>query len=120
MTDVNKLFGAGFPFVHKESARIGWNYDVESGRFLFYAYCFVNGVRQFEYLGDVGLMEQPIIATIDIKKDCYLFTIEAPGRIVTKDYRVSKIHNGWAASCGVFFGGNNPAPQNMTIEISKL
>lgn len=122
MSDVNKLFGVAFGHLHKDSARFGWNYDTESGKFILYAYCYVNGQRQFDYIGEVGLMEQsPLICSISIEKDAYYFNVWSGGKWITKDFMVRKMHDKTISfGLGCWFGGNNPAPKDMTIKIEKL
>jgi hypothetical protein len=120
MSDVNKLFGVCFGDVHKDSARFGWNFDKESGKFLLYSYCYINGRREFEYLGEVGFWDK-VIAPIEVNENCYLFSARTKHMSITNEFRVNKSHNKKIATgLGFWFGGKNPAPKEVVVKISKL
>ncbi len=120
--DVNKLFGFGFfPSHHKESARFGWNYNAAENRVNIFYYCYVAGERMFGELCSVPLYTR-IRMSIDIIGNVYSFT-------------VTDAHNGWfeyggtdvhfdhkkniGYRLGLYFGGNNPAPNDIKIKITK-
>ena len=74
--DVNKLFGIGyFPGHHTDSARVGWNYV--DGKIRLYAYCYVDGERIIEQLGEVGFHTW-VKVILEVKKGIYFFRICDP------------------------------------------
>lgn len=121
--DVNKLFGFGYFWnLHKESARFGWNYNLQTGKVNLFAYTYVNGQRSFTklceisrtYLYDLTLIELP---------DRYVFDVK-DGRtglpITLTINSVSKLHHKkWSYHLGLYFGGNQKAPHSITVEMTK-
>lgn len=115
--DINKLFGLGFlpGGHHKESARFGWRYDIATDAVFIYSYCYVNGQRITNLL---TRLEQYERATLEIKIDRgeYAFYVNDSPLVkipFKHKYKVSY-------PLGVFFGGNQPAPANMAIELNNL
>lgn len=127
--DVNKLFGFGyFPgFHHIDSARFGWNYNPASDKIRLYAYCYVDGKKAFGDYQFKLICEVPLHTKVRLNINVY----------VSKRY-VFTVHDGhnswyemgsldvpfnhdkkWSYRLGCFFGGNNPAPHDITIKISK-
>lgn len=120
--DTNKLFGIGyFPNHHKESARFGWRYDNAVNRFVISAYCYVSGKRVIEQICSVVANHRYKIQ-LDIFKDHYLFIVsdfETP--VVYGSKMIPFKHKKkFGFPLGLYFGGNNPAPHEMTIEMKKL
>ena len=116
--DINKLFGIGyFPSHHKESARFGWVYNPDINRIELYAYCYVNGKRISDLITTVPL-HQSFVLQLNIASDKYSFTV------YKESFEVQTIiqHNNkrkWSFPLGVYFGGNQPAPHKITIELKK-
>ncbi|MGQ0739567.1 MAG: hypothetical protein ACT4OJ_10940, partial [Bacteroidota bacterium] len=48
--DHNKLYGVAFGGVHRHSARFGWRYNNDTGKFILSAYCYIRGQRTMEDL----------------------------------------------------------------------
>lgn len=120
--DVNKLFGFGFlPGHHTDSVRFGWNYNNGTSKVIIFAYCYVNGARVIEYIGEV-LTHRAILLSISKIGNLYSFN-------------ATDVINSWHSygSCdisfthkkrlsyklGCYFGGNNPSPHKINIEIKK-
>lgn len=122
--DVNKLFGFGYlnGGHHQDSARFGWNYNNSTGRIRLFAYCYVNGMRIIQEICEV-LPHKKFRLLISIFQDSrYVFTVHDGynNRFQVGTSEVGFTHNKkWKYKLGCFFGGNNPAPHDITIKISK-
>lgn len=112
--DINKLFGIGyFPHHHDNSVRIGWNYDIVSGKINLFAYWYAQGVRGWHYLRSVDIGEvnyfsiqageQDHIIDVSGRKYC----VDVPGRSVGYLLRP-------------YFGGNKTSPHTMIIDMQKI
>lgn len=119
MIDTNKLFGLAFipEGVHKESARFGWRYD-NAKSIVLSAYCYVNGERIIKELCKVPRF-QKITCALYVQKENYVFDVLIDGAPQASE-RVPKYHNRKLAyKLGVYFGGNQTAPQTMEIELLR-
>lgn len=47
---IEKLWGLGFGHPHKNSVRVGWNYESDLDRFNLYAYVYIDGERITKHL----------------------------------------------------------------------
>ncbi len=116
MLDTNKLFGIGFfPNHHKDSARIGWRYNSDTDKIILSAYCYVKGERK---IFDMEEVELNTWVRCKIKNEFgkYIFYVNSD---ISTNY-VEHLHNKkWAYPLGVFFGGNQPAPGTMNIELKN-
>lgn len=119
MQDINKLFGIGyFPNHHKDSARFGWRYNENLNKIELFAYCYVNGKRISEFITTVPF-NQFYVLQINITSTFYSFIVKKDGFEVTTQVQ----HNNskkFGYPLGIFFGGNQPAPKTITIEMKKL
>lgn len=120
--DVNKLFGFGyFNGHHQDSARFGWNYSAVAGRVRLYAYCYVNGERIIKELCEVHIHKK-VRCLINIYQYRYAFTVHDGynnwHQLAHVDVEFDHKRK-WKYKLGCFFGGNNPAPHDITIKISK-
>jgi hypothetical protein len=118
--DTNKLFGIAYGGVHRESARFGWRYDPDRYKFVLSAYCYVKGQRTITDLCEV---------VANHAYDCWI--IPAGGRYIfevcrtdglqlaLKDFPYSHKRK-IAFLLGLFFGGNQPSPHDMTIQLKKI
>jgi hypothetical protein len=120
--DVNKLFGFGYLWSHhNNSARWGWNYNVETNRIRLYAYCYNKKIRSMDYVCEVS-KNLKVNLKIELLPDHYRFTAsDAANRWhVFGEISVPYGHNKkFKYLLGCYFGGNNPAPHNMNILIKK-
>ncbi len=121
--DVNKLFGWGYlnGGHHKDSARFGWNYNNTTSRVALWAYCYINGERVMKWICEVPTYLK-LLCQIDKIGNVYSFTVADPHNTyyVYGGLDIRFEHNkklAYKLSC--FFGGNNPAPHDITIKISK-
>jgi hypothetical protein len=120
--DVNKLFGIGFfPGHHTDSARFGWTYNNNSGRVALWAYCYVNGVRSIKWLCEIK-EDFAALCKIEIRDTCYTFTVKDALYTYYELGALNVPHDhdkklAYPLCC--YFGGNNPAPHDITIQIKR-
>lgn len=124
--DINKLCGVGYlPGHHYDSARFGWRYWVDRGEIELYAYCYVNGRRIFHHIGFCEIGKWYKISLFisqgqNNPKGLYYFTLDDIDGNPIGDTEISHYNNnrlGWRL--GVWFGGNNPAPHDIKIQLEK-
>lgn len=122
--DVNKLFGFGYlkGGHHKDSARFGWNYNQQTGRIRIFAYCYINGTRAISQLCEV-LPYKKYRLNITITEAAYHFTVHDGfnnWHQVGTGFAIGFLHNKkWKYKLGCYFGGNNKAPHDITIKITR-
>jgi len=123
--DTNKLCGIGFipGFHHKDSARFGWRYWNEKGWIELSAYCYVNGKRIIQHIafceiGKTYRIELTKLSTM------YFFSCNEPrenGFTTIGTTEIAYNHKKkMGYRLGIFFGGNQPAPHDMEIQLDKL
>lgn len=119
--DTNKLFGVGFFFHHTYSARFGWRYDLQSGKIVISAYCYVKGERVEIDLCVVRL-EKWVRCYLYVGKDHYFFSVVDNATQTTIATRsVNKGHRRqFSYPLGCYFGGNKTAPHTMKIQMQSL
>lgn len=136
--DISKLFGLGFctgadifsvirgmfnqkhipdTFHHTDSARFGWFFDSETKQVRLFAYCYINGARASQEICSVGLNEE-VKCRIEMSNKTYTFTVfkKDTFHTITANYTHSKK---WAYLLNLYFGGNQPAPHEIKVEIKK-
>lgn len=122
--DVNKLFGFGYfnGGHHKDSARFGWNYNTISGKIRIYAYCYVNGEMIIKYLCEVMIYKKVRLLICISLSNRYSFSVHDGynnwHQLAHQDVEFTH-QKKWRYKLGCFFGGNNTAPQEIKIKISK-
>jgi hypothetical protein len=122
--DTNKLFGIGYleGFHKEDSARFGWRYDTESGKIILTAFCHVNGVMVYEDLCSVFFFRKYL--TMLLIDGCfYRFLVVDAESPFTKygDVTIRFTHDKmWSYPLGPYFGGNQTAPHDMSLHISKV
>jgi hypothetical protein len=110
--DVNKLIGftdCGGMAIHKNSARLGWNWD--HGQLHLYAYTYANKVRAFEKIGDIPI-GKAFEAGIRISGDHYVFTYNGKETKMARGCSKSGSFKTWSYP---YFGGDETAPQETKI-----
>lgn len=117
--DVNKLFGVAFGGVHKESARFGWQYSAETKSFILSSYVYVNGERIVNGLCHCE-MNNLYKCSIVILKDRYKFYVSFKGNIIGSDTIFKFIDRKFGWLLGSYFGGNQSAPANLSLRLSKI
>lgn len=118
--DTNKLFGVAFGNVHRNSARFGWRYDLVRNKFILSAYCYLNGERVIEDLCE-AVAAHYYDCILAFTESDYLFTVKKENGDILARTAISKGHKrkcGWLLGC--YFGGNEKAPHNMTLQLKKI
>lgn len=122
--DTNKLCGIGYlPGHHHESARFGWRYNAGTDQIELLAYCYVKGNRTIKHIAfcEIGKTYQ-----LDLKCLYYLYYFACceviNGALISGAWAdVENAHNKKLGyPLGVFFGGNQPAPHDIKIQLDKL
>ena len=111
--DINKLFGIGyFPHHHKNSVRIGWNYHPVTDKIRLYAYWYINGVRDWLYMDSVNIGDY-VYASIHINRGTHKIDIQGNRFVIVRKGSLGYL-------LGPYFGGNQTAPHNINLEITRL
>lgn len=114
--DINKLYGFSDcqTLHHANSARFGWNWM--NGKLHIHAYCYVDSVRQYKELGVVDLNKE-IDCSIDLLPGKYVFTLN--GKKDTMERHCSDT-TAYGVKLFPYFGGDEPAPQDVRIRIKEV
>lgn len=133
--DVNKLFGFTDGFLTKydgkkkeyrfaNSARFGWDY--RDGLLRLYAYVYVNGERTVKELSVIHFDKEYECTIAPIGKE-YVFAIrpidpaeDEPAATVDHVPRGAKASVVWGFYLFFFFGGNELAPHDITVQMETL
>ena len=111
---INKLFGIGyFPHHHDNSVRIGWNYDIVSGKINLFAYWYAQGVKGWHYLRSVDIGEVNYFSIQAGERD---HIIDVSGR----KYCVDVAGRSVGYLLRPYFGGNKTSPHTMIIDMQKI
>jgi len=113
--DINKLFGLSDcnDFHHKNSARFGWRwYDK---KLELWAYGYHDGNREYQLIDTVALY-QNYTASIEFKDQQYQFIFE--DKIIKLPRSCDSVATGYKLY--PYFGGEETAPHDITIEINEL
>lgn len=116
--DINKLFGIGyFPNHHKNSARFGWRYNVDTNKIELFAYCYVDGVRVTDHITSIPL-NVVVTLQLNITKDFYHFIVVKDSFDTRTPIQHSNKRN-IGYPLGIYFGGNKPTPHKIKIKLKK-
>lgn len=114
--DINKLFGFADCASHHQtnSARFGWNW--ENGVMHIHAYCYAGTLRNYKELGTVAL-NKAFDCKLYVLPDKYIFELEGKKDTMTRGCTDN-------AAIGYkllpYFGGNEPAPQDVRVKIREM
>lgn len=122
--DVNKLVGIGYLWHHhKDSARFGWRYDIETDRIILSAYCYVDGRRVVQHICFCEIGKEYQI-DLTILSTMYFFACYKVGdRQLTTNgsAEVPYDHNKKLQyRLGTYFGGQAVAQHDTYINLKKL
>lgn len=114
--DINKLVGFSDCGQHhqSESARFGWRWYEDELQILAYAY--LEGDLSYELMGAIPI-NQDIDLSIAIEDGRYLFSgtgLQSVGMPRTGDCETGEKYWLWP-----YFGGNEPAPHTVRIELKR-
>lgn len=116
--DVNKLFGLSYGYHHHNSVRFGWSEDDKE--IAIHAYCYLNGQRTMKKIMSVPT-NIAYVYDITVQDTHYDFTItDETGKIVGSTTTIKPKTIKWGYRLFPYFGGDNVAPHDMTIEITTI
>jgi len=113
--DVNKLFGFSIGHHQKGSSfRFGWRPILENQTIEIVAYEYHDGVRQATMpITEVGIGEwHEYIISYNSQRQKTFYFIDK--KSFSNDFKLKK-KSGLGYTLGVYFGGNEKAPQDITI-----
>lgn len=119
--DVNKLFGIGYMWNRKNSARFGWNYNIATENINLFAYYHFNGNVEFTKICEVSIGINYLMI-LNIHSESYSFSVvNMVDGSAEQPIDIRKRHDKeFSYNLGPYFGGNQKAPRDITIEINKL
>lgn len=112
--DINKLFGLSSFRVHSNSIRVGWRWNPLLSKIELFSYSYLNGVRTYNKIGETNV-NTPIKLKIKVNKEDTVFWVGNELKDVVK----TKL-KGLLLILGLYFGGNQVAPQNIEINEKKV
>lgn len=119
--DTNKLIGISDSYIHlNHSVRIGWRYY--KGQLEILSYVRKNKVIHLQHMCYVEI-NQPYFFSVEIKNDRYILICKKVGGVykpVNVEVSRTSDYNGIRYKLFPYFGGNNPAPHDITIKIKYL
>lgn len=128
-SDVNKLFGIGYLWNGKESARYGWRWDNETEKVVLFAFYHKAGMKDSQnVMGEMDFVKLYSLErntwyrlSIYITEYKYIFRISSRNDVICfNEKMVDKSHKkNWGYYLGFFFGGNQKAPHDISIEMKK-
>jgi hypothetical protein len=127
--DTNKLFGIGYFWSKKYSARFCWNWNSDTCKVNLFAYFHRAGMKdslnvngQMDFIKLMELDRNVFYRmTIRVKPNAYEFIVSnQAGTLEHKAIEVYKGHNKkWSFWLGSYFGGTCKAPQDIQITMKK-
>lgn len=73
---VEKLWGFTFGHIHKNSIRLGWNYNGEKDEFNLYSYIYKNKERIIDYICSVRVNDIVVVKIVIFEETCkYILTV---------------------------------------------
>jgi hypothetical protein len=115
-SDINKLFGFSDnnELHHEYSARFGWRWSDNALR--LFAYVYNDGKMSFKELGTVAI-DKENDCSISASGDEYIFSLNGNATVMP---RMSTTPEAEGYMLYPYFGGDEPAPHNISIWIEKL
>ncbi len=113
--DINKLYGFSDcdSEHHTNSARFGWRWY--EGKLELHAYSYVSQIRQSSYVADIAI-GKAAICEIKLENEQYVFSVD--GKAVSLPRACNGTGKGYKLY--TYFGGDETAPHDVTIEIKDL
>ena len=114
----NKLCGIGYANHHKNSARVGWTPNPETGKIDLFFYVYCKGIRIEEYFTSVTVSYRYAFE-MDISNDLLSFKINGPDGLSHQDSIYFKLPwFRWGMRLNPFIGGKLPARTDTYIELT--
>lgn len=121
-TQVNKLLGVGQLHHHFNSIRVGWRWSELYNAVSLLVYSYRNGQRLYFWAKDVAVGEKiPITVDYTVKEKNAAYRLQIGNIVSSFNW---KIEHWWQRfpllyECFPYFGGSQPAPQQININIIK-
>lgn len=113
--DINKLFGFSLGFNHhSDSARFGWFYKNE--KINLYSYIYDNKKRSYEFITELDLNKNYSLSLFSFDKEWEFSVSNDDQDLTIKKYKRSKEFS-IGYKLWPYFGGNNPAPHDIEINM---
>jgi hypothetical protein len=120
--DHNKLFGIGFLWDKKDSARFGWRFDLQTSKIIISAYCHINGVVVMKDICSVFTLNTYIFILEKVPGvNAYQFTVTTNSGNVLGSTTVPFFHKKKICfPMNFYFGGNRTAPHEIICSLKKV
>lgn len=120
--DVNKLVGVGYLWHHhKNSARFGWRYDIETNRIILSAYCYVYGRRVIQHICFCEIEKEYMLMLNPTSLSYHLHAYERYSSTCLGIATIGHSHGKKLQyRLGPYFGGNQVSPHTIKIELKRL
>lgn len=123
--DINKLYGFSvglFSGNDYNSARFGWRWSIPKQKIELLAYVYVNGKRINEWDRDILItsvpLETEVYTELSISPTNYLFKVQQEGKFEYEEVKyLPRAGSGTGYNQFPYFGGDEVAPHDMTIEL---
>jgi hypothetical protein len=114
--DINKLHGFSDCFTphHRNSARFGWVWNDKSLKLEIHAYVYANGTRFMKFVDNVSLNSIHSYQII-VNGNTYDFLFNGKKVSLPRGCRSINAHG---YKMNPYFGGNEVAPHDITIEVN--
>ena len=114
-TDINKLYGFSDcnSTIHTNSARFGWRGGKEKNTVDIFTYTYCNSKMSWKFLTTVEI-NRKYRYKIQLLSDKYVYTCNGA---TIQQPRCNDCKRGIYLLSQPYFGGNNPAPHTVLIEI---
>jgi hypothetical protein len=128
--DINKLIGIGYlnsiplkglkpvPFHHCNSVRFGWHYDPAMDNIVLWAYWYAHKERKYKEICRVGIGEE-VGVHLTRKDKHHTLTVTSSSSVIGVAH-VPVPTSAVSYLLRPFFGGNNPAPHDIEIDITDI
>jgi len=103
--------------MHKDSLRFGWRYNRKTDEVELYSYCYHNSERVSEYLLSVKINEWFQVHIDKSHGVASLWVVRTNGIISRMYHRAIPSNKTLSVLARPYFGGNKPAPNDITIAI---
>jgi len=119
--DINKLGGLGYGFNHHENSfRIGWRWNIKTKRIELFAYCYIDGERDYTIIYDCSDTAR---LKFDIRRvwftEGYKWVIHINENMITCMRYVAAPQRlpDYGFKLYPYFGGNQAAPHDIEIKL---
>ncbi|KYG80222.1 hypothetical protein [Roseivirga echinicomitans] len=117
--DINKLFGFSDcnSLHHENSVRFGWRYSLVKDMVEIFSYAYTNGVVGYHHMGDIAIRETAHYQ-IQIVGDKFYLLLN--GEMKQEVERGTNCEVGLYYKLYPYFGGDEPAPHDISIYIKEI